>query len=136
MRPHPPLHAAYARRFRWMGCQAARRGASAALLEVRQEAMHGTDVRTDEATRLQESLKAMPERANGKIDHHRKVAIMENHKALDETIVLGRIDAELYLNNSNGPTGRRMAFGRRFVQLKYFPVIRVHPISLSAPHRR
>jgi hypothetical protein len=99
--------------------------------------MHGTDVRTDEATRLQKSLKATPERANGKIDHHRKEAIMENHyKALDEAIVLGRLATGLYLNSSNGPTGRRMAFGRRFVQLKYFPVIRVHPISLSAPHRR
>jgi hypothetical protein len=93
-----------------VGCQAARRGAAAALLEVRQETMHGTDVRTDEATGLQKSLKATAERANGKIDHHRKEAIMENHyKALDETIVLGSIAAGLYLNSSNGPTGRRMA---------------------------
>lgn len=62
---------------------------------------------------------------------------MENHyKVLDETIVLGRLAAGLYLNSSNGPTGRRMAFGRRFVQLKYFPNIRVHSISLSVPHRR
>jgi hypothetical protein len=68
-----------------MECQAARRGAPAALLEVRQEAMHGTDVRTDEATRLQKSLKATAERACGKIGHHRKDAILENHhKALDE----------------------------------------------------
>ena len=94
--PHPPLHAAYARRFRWMGCQAARRGASAALLEVRQEAMHGTDVRTDEAARwLQKSLKATAERACGKIGHHRKDAIMENHhKALDEIAQHARKVAE------------------------------------------
>jgi hypothetical protein len=62
---------------------------------------------------------------------------MENHyKALDETIVLGRIAAGPHLNSSNGPTERRMPFGRWFVQLKYIPVIRVHPIFLSAPHRR
>jgi len=68
-----------------MGCQAARRGASAALLEVRQEAMHSTRVRTDEATRLQESLRATAKPASGKIGHHRKEAIMEDHyKALDE----------------------------------------------------
>jgi hypothetical protein len=79
-----------------MGCQAARRGASAALLEVRQEAMHGTDVRTDEATRwLQKSLKATAERACGKIGHHRKDAIMENHhKALDEIAQHARKVAE------------------------------------------
>jgi len=56
-----------------MGCHAARRGASAALLEVRQEAMHGTDVCTDEATRLQKLLKATAERAYSKINHHRKL---------------------------------------------------------------
>jgi hypothetical protein len=50
-----------------MGCRAARRGAPAALLEMRQEAMHGPDIRTDEATRLQKSLKATAERACGKI---------------------------------------------------------------------
>jgi hypothetical protein len=78
-----------------MGCQAARRGASAALLEVRQEAMYGTDVRTDEATRLQKSLKATAERACGKIGHHRKDAIMENHhKALDEIAQHARKVAE------------------------------------------
>jgi predicted N-formylglutamate amidohydrolase len=93
--PHPPLHAAYARCFRWMGCQAARRGAPAALLEVRQEAMHGTDVRTDEATRLQKSLKATAERARGKIGHHCKEAIIKNyHKALEEIAQQARKVAE------------------------------------------
>jgi len=78
-----------------MGCQAARRGAPAALLEVRQEAMYGTDVRADEATRLQKSLKATAERACGKIGHHRKEAIMENrHKAFDEVAQHARKVAE------------------------------------------
>jgi hypothetical protein len=57
--------------------------------------MHGTDVRTDEATRLQESLRATAERACGKIGHHRKEAIMENHhKALDEIAQHARKVAE------------------------------------------
>jgi hypothetical protein len=65
------------------------------MLEVRQEAMHGTDVRTDEATRLQKSLKATVERACGKIGHHRKEVIMENyHKALDEIAQHARKVAE------------------------------------------
>jgi hypothetical protein len=77
-----------------MGCQAASRGAPAALLEVRQEAMHGTDIHTDEATRLQKSLSATAERSCGKIEFHSREQAVNYHNELREFAERARKVAE------------------------------------------
>ena len=81
--------------------------------------MHGTDVRTDEATRLQQSLKATTERAGGKIGPHRKEVIMENHHEVLDEIAQHARKVEEQIRQS-GYRGAVLSFQRGLQQYGYY----------------